>query len=117
MLIGGGIWARPYRDENRTELDCAKLADQRAHGLGSVPGHARRDDRARLGRDRSAHAGRHPGHRPERAPRAASSTPFGFSAHGFQLGPIVGAVMAELVATGATNMPIAPFRVDRFSGS
>ena len=39
---------------------------------------------------------------------------FGFSAHGFQLGPGVGALMAELVATGATNLPIAPFRVDRF---
>jgi hypothetical protein len=25
--------------------------------------------------------------------------------------------MAELVATDATNLPIAPFRVDRFAGS
>jgi sarcosine oxidase subunit beta len=42
---------------------------------------------------------------------------FGFSAHGFQLGPGVGALMAELVATGATNLPIAPFRVDRSARS
>jgi sarcosine oxidase, subunit beta len=41
---------------------------------------------------------------------------FGFSAHGFQLGPGVGALMAELVATGATNLPIAPFSVRRFAG-
>jgi sarcosine oxidase subunit beta len=40
---------------------------------------------------------------------------FGFSAHGFQLGPIVGAIIAELVTGGRTNLPIAPFRVDRFS--
>jgi sarcosine oxidase subunit beta len=40
---------------------------------------------------------------------------FGFCGHGFQLGPGVGALMAELVATGATNLPIAPFRVDRFT--
>jgi sarcosine oxidase subunit beta len=42
---------------------------------------------------------------------------FGFCGHGFQLGPIVGAIMAELVATGATNLPIAPFRIDRFAAS
>ena len=39
---------------------------------------------------------------------------FGFSAHGFQLGPGVGALMADLIVTGATNLPIEPFRVDRF---
>jgi sarcosine oxidase, subunit beta len=40
---------------------------------------------------------------------------FGFSGHGFQLGPIVGSLIAELVTTGQTNLPIAPFRIDRFS--
>ena len=40
---------------------------------------------------------------------------FGFSAHGFQLGPGVGALMAELIAAGATNLPIASFHVDRFA--
>jgi sarcosine oxidase subunit beta len=39
---------------------------------------------------------------------------FGFSAHGFQLGPGTGAVMAELVATGSTNVPIADLAIDRF---
>jgi sarcosine oxidase subunit beta len=39
---------------------------------------------------------------------------FGFSAHGFQLGPGVGALVAELIATGATNLPIQPFRIERF---
>ena len=39
---------------------------------------------------------------------------FGFSAHGFQLGPGVGAVMAELVTTGATNVPIDGLRIQRF---
>jgi sarcosine oxidase, subunit beta len=41
---------------------------------------------------------------------------FGFSAHGFALGPIVGAIIAELVTGGKTNLPIAPFRIDRFAG-
>ena len=42
---------------------------------------------------------------------------FGFSAHGFQLGPGVGSLMADLIVTGATNLPIEPFRVDRFRRS
>lgn len=39
---------------------------------------------------------------------------FGFSAHGFQLGPIVGKIMADLVQFGKCSLPIEPFRVDRF---
>lgn len=40
---------------------------------------------------------------------------FGFSGSGFQIGPGVGDVMAELIATGATSTPIAPFSIRRFS--
>jgi sarcosine oxidase subunit beta len=40
---------------------------------------------------------------------------FGFSAHGFQLGPGTGAMMAELVATGATNVPIDGLEISRFA--
>jgi sarcosine oxidase subunit beta len=40
---------------------------------------------------------------------------FGFCGHGFQLGPGVGDVMAELIATGRTTTPIEPFRISRFS--
>jgi sarcosine oxidase subunit beta len=40
---------------------------------------------------------------------------FGFSGHGFQLGPGVGEVMAELIATGSTATPIADFDIGRFS--
>jgi sarcosine oxidase subunit beta len=40
---------------------------------------------------------------------------FGFSGHGFQLGPGVGVVMAELIATGATSTPIEPFAIGRFA--
>jgi sarcosine oxidase subunit beta len=39
---------------------------------------------------------------------------FGFCGHGFQLGPGVGDVMAELIATGKTETPIEPFAVARF---
>jgi len=33
---------------------------------------------------------------------------FGFSAHGFQLGPIVGSIIAELVTRGTSSLPIEP---------
>ncbi len=53
---------------------------------------------------------------------ASATTPglfhaFGFSGHGFQLGPGVGDVMAELIATGHTDTPLADFRIDRFAGN
>ncbi len=42
---------------------------------------------------------------------------FGFSGHGFQLAPGVGAVLAELIATGATETPIDTFALARFAGA
>jgi sarcosine oxidase subunit beta len=42
---------------------------------------------------------------------------FGFCGHGFQLGPGVGDVMAELIATGATSTPIEPFSIRRFTSA
>jgi glycine/D-amino acid oxidase-like deaminating enzyme len=39
---------------------------------------------------------------------------FGFSGHGFQLGPAVGAVLSELILDGATSTPIAAFDIGRF---
>jgi sarcosine oxidase subunit beta len=40
---------------------------------------------------------------------------FGFSGHGFQLGPAIGAIMSELVLDGHTDVPLEPFRIDRFA--
>ncbi|WP_439553111.1 NAD(P)/FAD-dependent oxidoreductase [Falsiroseomonas sp.] len=40
---------------------------------------------------------------------------FGFCGHGFQLGPGVGATMAELIATGSAGIPIEPFHINRFA--
>ncbi|MCE1235866.1 MAG: FAD-binding oxidoreductase [Hyphomicrobiales bacterium] len=49
----------------------------------------------------------------------SSTTPglihaFGFSGHGFQLGPAIGEILAELVIDGHTPTPIEPFAIDRF---
>jgi sarcosine oxidase, subunit beta len=40
---------------------------------------------------------------------------FGFSGGGFQLGPGVGDVMAELIHTGATVTPIRQYHIGRFA--
>lgn len=40
---------------------------------------------------------------------------FGFSGEGFQLGPGVGDVMAELIHTGATSTPIEHYHISRFA--
>ena len=40
---------------------------------------------------------------------------FGFSGEGFAIGPGVGEVMAELIATGSTSTPIEPFAIGRFA--
>jgi len=40
---------------------------------------------------------------------------FGFNGEGFQLGPGVGDVMAELIHTGATTTPIQQYHIGRFA--
>lgn len=40
---------------------------------------------------------------------------FGFSGSGFQIGPGVGETMAELIATGATDIPLEHYAVSRFA--
>jgi len=49
----------------------------------------------------------------------SSTTPnlvhaFGFSGHGFQPGPVVGEVIAELVTQGRSTSPLEPFAIERF---
>jgi sarcosine oxidase subunit beta len=39
---------------------------------------------------------------------------FGFSGHGFQLGPVIGLILAELVTKGESQSPLAPFGIGRF---
>lgn len=61
------------------------------------------------------------GYLPDRQPvlGASSRRPglfhaFGFAGAGFQIGPAVGEVMAELIADGQTTTPIDAFSIDRF---
>jgi sarcosine oxidase subunit beta len=47
------------------------------------------------------------------APRAFHA--FGFSGHGFQLAPIIGQIITELIIHGRSSLPIEAFRIDRFT--
>ena len=116
VMIGGGHLAQPYRDENRTRIDWARLAESAKTVWDLFP--AMRG--ATIVRAWAGIEARMPDDIPVIGPSVAAEGvyhQFGFSAHGFQLGPGVGAIVAELVASGATNHPIAPFRVDRFAAA
>ncbi|MDP6066975.1 MAG: FAD-dependent oxidoreductase [Alphaproteobacteria bacterium] len=39
---------------------------------------------------------------------------FGFCGHGFQFGPIVGRIIADLALDGGSNLPIEAFSIARF---
>ena len=40
---------------------------------------------------------------------------FGYSYHGFQLAPITGRILADLIVDGSTSLPTDPFRIGRFN--
>ena len=39
---------------------------------------------------------------------------FGFSAHGFQLSPVVGEILAQMIIDGDTHHPVEAFTIKRF---
>jgi sarcosine oxidase subunit beta len=113
VLIGGGHRGRAYPDINRTDLDWHHLATsaRTVHDLFPIM------RQAQIVRAWAGIEARMPDDIPVIGPSSTSQGvfhAFGFSAHGFQLGPVVGALMAELVTTGRSNLPIAPFDIRRF---
>jgi sarcosine oxidase, subunit beta len=116
VLIGGGHRGSLDRDANRTELDFAGLAASARTVWDLFP--VMRG--AHIVRCWAGIEARMPDDIPVIGPSATSDGvfhAFGFSAHGFALGPIVGAILAELITGGKTNLPIAPFRIDRFAAT
>lgn len=116
VLIGGGHRGIADRDTNRTTLDFGKLAFSARTAAEIFPIMAE----AQIMRAWAGIEARMPDDIPVIGPSLqaeAAYHAFGFSAHGFQLGPIVGAILAELITTGASNLPIAPFSIGRFAGA
>ena len=116
VLIGGTLHTSADRDRETTQLDFARLA-RSGRTVSDVFPHLRAvpvmrcwagiegftpDDIPVIGPSRTAPGVFHA---------------FGYCGHGFELGPVVGSVIAELVTQGKTNLPIATFAIDRFAGA
>ena len=113
VVIGGGHPATPYRDQNRTVLDWSKLAISARTVWELFPVMRQ----ATIVRAWAGIEARMPDEIPVLGPSSTSEGvyhQFGFSGHGFQLGPGTGAMMAELIATGSTNVPIDGLGIERF---
>lgn len=116
IVIGGGARTPANIDTNRAYVDPANTLNQLRQAARLVPA------LKRLGIIRvwSGVEGYMPDDVPIMGPSARVSGlfyAFGFCGHGFQLGPGVGDVMAELIATGQTSTPIAPFSIARFAAA
>ncbi|WJS05490.1 NAD(P)/FAD-dependent oxidoreductase [Roseibium aggregatum] len=113
VLIGGGHRAPVNRDRNETSLDIEKLSTAAQTVVGLFPIFTN----VQVVRFWSGIEGFTPDSLPiigqsRNAPNMIHA--FGFSAHGFQLGPIVGRVLADLVEHGKTTLPIDAFNPYRF---
>ena len=115
LLIGGGHQGKPNRDLETAEPDpltlsnSAKIVTRVFPSLknvnvarvwcgleGKMP-----DDIPVIGRSMTQEAGYHA---------------FGFCGHGFQLSPIVGKLLAELIVDGKPSIPLDAFSISRFGG-
>jgi glycine/D-amino acid oxidase-like deaminating enzyme len=113
VLIGGGHLATADQDRNETVLDWRKLTEsaQTVFELFSVM------RGASIVRAWAGIEARTADELPIIGPSARHEGlyhQFGFSAHGFQLGPGAGAVMAELIVNGGSQTRIAELAIDRF---
>lgn len=113
VVIGGGRRGRADSSKNQSEILFPELRLTAETAMDLFP--IMRS--ATIVRSWSGVEGRLPDDIPVIGPSARHEGlyhAFGFSAHGFQMGPGVGDIMAELIATGHTQAPITPFSITRF---
>ncbi len=113
VLIGGGLKGFADRDANRTRLDYGRLAEGAKSSIEFFP-IMKTASVNRMWAGIEAYM-------PDKLPVISKSSKvenayhaFGFSAHGFQMGPIVGKMMAELISSGRNSLSLDAFRLDRF---
>ena len=114
VLIGGGYSGRAWPDDNRTDLRLAGLRASARTVAALFPQLAR----ARIVRSWAGIEAVMPDEIPVLGPSPNGENlyhSFGYSAHGFQMSPITGKIVADLATAGATDLPIAAFRVERFN--
>jgi len=113
LLIGGGVRGVALPNENRTRLDMVGLSGFLKTARDVFPivrG-------ANIVRAWAGIEGYTPDNLPVIGPGSEPGVvhAFGFSAHGFQLAPAVGVIVAHLALGETPNLPVKPFRVGRFS--
>lgn len=112
VLIGGGVRGRAIPQSNRTVLDMAGVSKflRTAHSVFPLL------KGANIVRTWAGIEGYTPDNLPivDRGSADGVVHAFGFSAHGFQLAPAVGKVIAELIADVQPTIQIDPFRLSRF---
>jgi sarcosine oxidase subunit beta len=114
VLIGGAHLAAHDMADETTAIDFAKLRESARTVLALFP-HMKSVQIVRTWAGLEAFM-------PDRLPVIGASArasgvfhAFGFSAHGFQLAPIVGRIVAELVTGRTSPLPLEPFRIERFN--
>jgi len=114
VLIGGGRRAWTDRDTEATELDFRALAEGARMVCELFP----HMSHAVVNRGWAGIEASMPDEIPVIGPserREGAFHAFGFSAHGFELGPVVGRILCELITEGRASLPIEPFRISRFA--
>ncbi len=113
VIIGGAHMARLDMVNERSEIDYSTMAESARTVTTLFPQMAD----ARIVRFWAGIEGFTPDHIPVIGPSINAPGlfhAFGFSAHGFQLSPVVGRILSELILDGQSSLPIEPFRADRF---
>ena len=113
LLIGGAHMAELDFKHQSTEINWAKLAVSARTVMALFP----QLKNVRIVRTWAGIEAFMPDHLPVIG--ASGTSPhayhaFGFSAHGFQLSPIVGKILSQLILDGHTELPIEPFDIRRF---
>jgi len=113
LIIGGALVAKLDFAQEKTDIDWRQLAESAKTVMHFFP----QLEDVRIVR---AWAGIE-GFMPDNIPVIGASQAmknayhaFGFSAHGFQLSPVIGRIMAQLILDGRSELPIGPFSIRRF---
>jgi sarcosine oxidase subunit beta len=113
VLIGGGLqgYVDMSRQQGHVDIDQLAINARTARDIFPLM------EKARIVRCWAGIEGVTPDQIPVISP--SSTYPdayhvFGFSAHGFQLGPITGRIISDLVNHQSTELPIEDFSIDRF---
>ncbi|WP_028467952.1 NAD(P)/FAD-dependent oxidoreductase [Neptunomonas japonica] len=113
VLIGGGAKGFADRANNTTRLDYSLLASGAHNAIEFFP----IMKTACINRMWSGLEAYMPDNLPVIGKSVRSENAyhaFAFSAHGFQLGPVIGQVMTDLISEGSSRFDLDPFKINRY---